>query len=253
MMPEYLHQYHLSPVQWAIAIAASVILGISKAGINAVSIVTVTMLAHVFGSRTSTGILLPMLITADILAVWHYKRHTQWPYLVRMLPWMVAGVLLGTWFGKDLDESLFKKVMAGVILFTVAMMIWFDQKKQVYVPAHWAFAGSLGLSAGFTSMVGNLAGGFSNIYFLSMRLSKVHLIGTSAWLFMLVNTFKLPFHIFAWKTVNADSIGINLSLLPFLIIGFFTGIRIVRVMAEERYRQMILWLTAIGVVVMLFF
>lgn len=246
-MAEFLAQFHLSPLQWAVAIVASVILGISKAGINAISIVTVTMLAYVFGSKSSTGILLPMLIAADVLAVFHYKRHTQWPHLARMLPWMALGVLLGTWFGKDIDEHLFKKLMAVIILFTVAMMIWFEQKKQVYIPEHWTFAAGMGTSAGFTSMVGNLAGGFSNIYFLSMRLSKDHFIGTAAWLFMLVNTFKLPFHIFFWKTVNTSSIAINLVLLPFLITGFFIGIRMVRVMAEERYRKMIMWLTAAGV------
>lgn len=241
-----LFEGQFTPFQWFLAILAAVILGISKAGINAVSIVTVTMLAHVFGSKISTGVLLPMLIAADVLAVWHYKRHTQWVHLLRMLPWMILGVLAGVWFGRDIDERTFKQVMSGIILLSVSLMIFFEYRKKVYVPKHWSFAATIGLGAGFTTMVGNLAGGLSNIYFLSMRLSKDHFIGTSAWLFMIVNVFKLPFHIFVWKTVNTGSIGINLSLLPFLIAGFFLGIFIVKRVEEGHYRKLLLWLTALG-------
>ena len=248
---QVLQTYSLSPLQWALAIVAAIILGISKAGIGAISILTVTMLAYTFGSKTSTGVLLPMLIVADIFAVAFFKRHTQWRYLLRMLPWIIVGVILGAWLGKDLDEALFKKVMAVIILISVAVMFWREQKAVDAIPIHWSFAGVMGLGAGFTTMVGNLAGGFSNVYFLSMRLPKNQFIGTAAWLFFLINTFKLPFHIFSWKTINADSLVINLVLLPFLIGGFFLGLRIVQVIAEERYRQVILWLTAASVVVIL--
>ena len=250
LVDDFLHalrDYQLDKWQWALAILSAVILGISKAGINSISIITVTALAYVFGSKTSTGILLPMLLLADIFAVLRFKRHTQWRYLLRMLPWMLAGVVAGAWIGRDIDEKVFKKVMAAIILTSVVIMFWQERKKTAHIPHHWSFAGVMGLGAGFTTMVGNLAGGFSNVYFLSMRLPKNEFIGTAAWLFFIVNAFKLPFHIFSWKTVNADSVAINVVLLPFLIAGFYTGLQIVRSVAEDRYRQLILWLTASSV------
>lgn len=254
-MPAYflqaLQHYPLSPLQWVLAMLAAIVLGISKAGIGSISMLTVTMLAYTFGSKTSTGVLLPMLIVADVFAVAFFKRHTQWRHLLRMVPWMCAGVLLGAWLGQDLDEALFKKIMAGIVLLSVVVIFWREYKAVNDVPTHWSFAGIMGLGAGFTTMVGNLAGGFSNVYFLSMRLPKNQFIGTAAWLFFIVNTFKLPFHIFGWKTINLHSLTINLILLPFLIGGFFLGLRLVRVIAEERYRQVILWLTAASVVVIL--
>lgn len=242
-----LREYQLDKWQWALAVLSAVILGISKAGVSSISMLTVTALAWVFGSKTSTGILLPMLVMADVFAVLRFKRHTQWRYLLRMLPWMLAGVVLGAWLGRDIDERVFKKIMAAIILASVAIMFWQEQKKTARIPHHWSFAGVMGLGAGFTTMVGNLAGGFSNVYFLSMRLPKNEFIGTAAWLFFIVNAFKLPFHIFSWKTINADSIAINVVLLPFLIGGFYIGLRIVRSVAEEHYRQLILWLTASSV------
>ena len=98
---------------------------------------------------------------------------------------MVCGILLGALAGKDLPEDLFKHGMAVIILLSVGMMYWWDQREDAVIPDHWWFSGLMGVLAGFCTMIGNLAGAFSNIYFLAMRLPKNHFIGTAAWLFLL--------------------------------------------------------------------
>ncbi len=148
------------------------LLGIAKSGIKGLAVLIVTGLALVYGARESTGILMPLLICGDILAVIYYKRHVKWIYLVKLLPWMVAGVLVGVFLGKDLPEDLFKSGMAVIILLSVVMMYYWERKKNQQVPTHWSFAALMGMLAGFTTMVGNLAGAFSNIYFLAIKLPK---------------------------------------------------------------------------------
>ena len=243
-MLETLLAYHFTPIQWALAILCAMLVGMSKAGLNSVSIITVSVFAWLFGSKVSTGVLLPMLICADILAVFYYKRHANWQLLLRLAPWIVIGILAGVWIGKDLNEVVFKKMMATIVLIIVFGLFWFEKRPLKDAPHSLWFSGIMGLGTGFTTMVGNQAGGFANVYFLSMRLTKNDFIGTNAWLFLFVNLFKLPFHIFSWKTVNEHSIAINLTLLPFLIIGFYLGIYIVKRIVDARYRQIILWLTA---------
>ena len=104
----------------------------------------------------------------------------------------------------------------------------------------------MGLLAGFTTMIGNLAGAFSNIYFLAMRLPKNNFIGTAAWLFFIINAFKVPFHIWTWKTINSHSILISLKLIPFVIIGLVLGVFFVQKIENESYRKLILIFTAAG-------
>lgn len=250
-MIELFIPFQLSWVEWSLALLAAVIVGISKAGVKGIAIVIVTLLAIVFGGKASTGILLPMLIIGDIFAVIYYHRHTQWKYLWRLLPWMVAGVLLGVWVGKDLPETTFRHGMAAIILLTVVMMFWWDRQKNVQVPDNKWFAAVMGLAAGFTTMVGNLAGAFSNLYFLAMRLPKDEFIGTAAWLFFIINLFKLPFHIFVWQTVTWDTLAINLRLIPGVLAGLWLGVFLVKKIKDHHYRQMILVLTAIGALVIL--
>jgi hypothetical protein len=124
-------------------------------------------------------------------------------------------------------------------------MIWWEKKQKNPMPNNQLFSNTMGLGAGFTTMVGNMAGAFSNLYFLAMRLPKEHFIGTVAWLFLIVNAFKIPFHIWVWHTITIQSISINLMLLPFLLIGFGLGLKL------ENYRQIILSLTFVAALFLL--
>lgn len=242
----------VSTTVWVLAFTAAMVIGISKAGIKGIAIIIVTLMALAFGAKESTGIIVPLLIVGDIFAVIYYNRHTQWKYIVRFLPWMMLGVVIGVFIGKDLDEDTFKIGMAGIILGSVIMMYWWDMKKSKKVPTHWAFAGFMGIMAGITTMIGNLAGAFSNIFFLAMRLPKNEFIGTAAWLFFIINIFKLPFHIWAWGTITKESIILDLKLVPAIFVGLFLGIRLVKIIKESFYRKMILILTAIGAILILF-
>lgn len=236
---------------WILALIASFVLGISKAGLKGIAMVTVTLMALAFGARESTGLIVPMLLVGDVFAVLYYSRHTRWQHILRFAPWMVSGILLGTFLGKDLPASAFKIWMAVIILASVVLMYWWDLRKSKRVPGHWAFAGGMGIVAGLATMLGNLAGAFTNLYFLAMRLPKNEFIGTAAWLFLITNLVKLPLHVFVWETISWESLLINLKLLPGIFLGLFTGVRLVKIIREGFYRKMILILTAIGAALIL--
>ena len=117
-------------LSFLIAFGAALMLGIAKSGIKGLAVLIVTGLALVYGAKESTGILMPLLICGDILAVIYYKRHVKWIYLIKLLPWMVAGVLIGVVLGKDLPEDLFKLGMAVIILFSVFNDVLLGKKER---------------------------------------------------------------------------------------------------------------------------
>ncbi len=238
-------------VEWALVLSSGFIIGLGKAGIKGLDMLTVTFMAIVFGSKSSTGVVLPLLSLADIAAVIYYNRHAQWSHFRKLAPWMVIGVLLGVFAGKDMHEDVFKKVMAAIILITIAIVLIMEYRKSDQVPDHPAFATSTGLAAGFTTMIGNLAGAFSNLYFLAMRMEKNNFIGTAAWIFLFMNLFKMPFQIFYWKNINADTLKTDLFLVPALALGFWAGIVWVGRIRDEQYRKMVLLLTLAGAILML--
>ncbi len=249
---EILQSYHLSVLQWVAIGLAVFLLGLSKAGIKGIGIVLIVILAFVFGEKASTGVLLPMLVVADIMAVIYYNRHARWSFIKKLLPWMIVGVLVGVWIGNDISETIFKRMMAVIIIVSVIIMFYTENRSSTTVPRNRFFSGTTGFLAGFATMIGNLAGPIANVYFLAMRFPKNEFIGTAAWLFFIINVFKLPFHFFVWKTVTKETLILNSALIPVVFLGFFLGAYIVKLISNVNYRRFVLIVTAIGGVVMLF-
>ncbi len=165
---------------------------------------------------------------------------------------MVVGVLVGVWVGNDISETLFKRIMAIIIIGSVVIMFYMENRRTASVPTNKVFSNGTGFLAGFTTMIGNLAGPVSDIYFLAMRWPKNEFIGTAAWLFFIINVFKLPFHIFIWKTISYETLLLNSVLIPVVTLAFFLGAYLVRLISNVNYRRFVLIVTALGGVIMLF-
>ncbi len=57
---------------------------------------------------------------------------------------------------------------------------------------------------------------------------KNDFIGTAAWIFLVINLFKLTFQVIFWKNITQASLQIDLLLLPPLLVGFLIGIKLVK-------------------------
>ena len=236
---------------WVLALLAAFLIGISKAGLKGLSLFNVTLLALAFGAKASTGIIMPFLVLGDIAAVLYYNRHAQWKPILKILPWMALGILAGVVLGKDMPERLFKVAMVTIIFVSLGLLVFWDVRKSKNVPRHWTFASGSGILAGLTTMIGNMAGPFTNLYFLMLRLPKNEFVGTAAWLFFITNLFKVPFHVFVWKTISAETLVLNLKLFPALLLGFVVGAKVLKFINDSLYRKFILVVTAIGAIAIL--
>ncbi len=234
-----------------IAALAATIAGLSKGGLKGLGVLVVTLMAIVYGAKASTGILLVLFIVGDIFAVIFFKKYVKWKYLIQFMPMMLIGVVVAVYVGERWDEKVFKKWMSVIILGSVIYMFYTEYKSIIIKSDSKLISGLIGFAAGFTTMIGNLAGPFANLYFLATRLPKNEIVGTAAWVFFIINLFKVPFHIFSWGTINMESFLIDLKLIPFTIIGFFVGTRLLGLFSEKDYRKFLLIVTAIGAVIIL--
>ncbi|ULT43497.1 sulfite exporter TauE/SafE family protein [Niabella defluvii] len=237
-----------SLTNWVLLALSAFFIGLSKAGLKGIDMLNVTLMAIVLGGKASTGVVLPLLCAADLLAVKYYHRHAEWKHFWKLIPWMVVGVLAGVLAGQYMNEAVFRKIMATIIVVTVIIMLYLEIRKTMIVPSNKLFVSGMGLISGFTTMIGNLAGAFANIYFLAMRMPKNNFIGTAAWVFMAINLFKLPFQVFVWNNITGASLKTDVLLLPALLIGFWLGIKIVARIKDTSYRRLIIVLTFIGAI-----
>jgi len=245
-----LFSFQLSYFDLAIVLLVALFIGMAKTGVHGAGMLAVPMLATVFGGQLSSGIMLPMLLLADVLGVWYYHRHASWSHLKILLPWALLGIIVGTITGSYINDSIFKVIMATTIIISMIIMLWVETKKSE-VPKQKLFARATGVAGGFTSMVGNLAGAITSVYLLSVRLPKNVFIGTSAWFFLVINWMKVPFHVWVWHTINWNTVLFDLTLLPAIVLGAWLGITIVRSLSEKMYRWFIIVMTLVAAIGML--
>ncbi len=240
--------FHLTLEQWLLAILAALFVGISKAGFGGFGMLTVALMATLMKGHEleSTGIVLPMLICGDLLAVRAFRGHVRWPILLGLLPPAVAGVLAGFFWMSGLSNVGFKPVIGWIVLALVGLQL-FRQFRPVlfqHVPHTRTFAWLAGTSAGFTTMVANAAGPIMTLYLLAVQLPKLAFVGTGAWYFLIVNLIKVPFSA-SLGFITPNSLLFNAALIPAVAAGLFTGRYFLHRIDQTFFERLLLALTAL--------
>ena len=246
-----LFNFTLNHQQIFIMVIVGTLVGMAKTGIHGAGMVAVPLLAIGFGGRTSSGIMLPILILGDLMAVYYFHRYAQWKYLNRVLPFAFVGVLLGTYVGKFIDDVVFRQVMASIIFLSSGIMLFNERYQSQMILQNWLLIAGLGIAIGFTTMVGNLAGSVMAVYLLSLNLLKNQFIGTAAWFFLIINLAKVPFHVYSWETITWGSLFLDSLVLPFIAFGSFLGAQIVKHIPEQIYRRFIILMTILAALLMM--
>ena len=237
---------------WILIAMCSILVGMSKTGVPGVSMVTVPTMAMLFGGKASTGVLLPILIIADVFAVIYYHRHAEWKPLLKALPWALAGLLAALWTGAMVNDQQFKQIIAISVLLSLVLMIVTDRKSgNNKISSKSWFAPFFGILGGFATMIGNVAGPVFAIYLLALKLPKQNYIGTTAWFFAIINLTKLPLQYFVWNNINATTIKLDLLTIPFVMIGAYAGIKVVSKIKEPAYRWSVVVITFISALLIL--
>lgn len=237
----------LTPTDFIYLAIGAAGIGVSKAGFSGISMLHVVLYVFVFGAIESTGVLLPMLIVGDVLAIKLFGPEADWSHIRKLLPPTLVGVVIGWRLMGVLGDSSFKLIVGGIILsLTLVQLIrmwrpdWFDR-----VPHQRWFAITLGLLAGLTTMLANAAGPVVGLYLLAVCLPKWELIGTSAWLFFVLNVCKLPFS-YQLGLITPASLGVGAVMAPMIPLGIWTGRYFVRRISQTWFNTILLALTAVA-------
>ncbi len=258
------------------------LIGMNKTGLQGGGMIAVALAAAFFGARPSTGIMLPILMFADLFGLAYYHKHVRWMQVLLLLPGTLVGIIIATYVGDVVGPETFAPILAGVIGFGLLVLVASpllqrrrpapaklagapDSKNPASPasPAHTpveprlrprmlAFAASMGVAAGFSSMIGNAAGAVLSVYLLALHLPKNAYIGATAWYFFINNIVKVPFHVLIWETLSLATLRLSLVAAPAVVVGALVGVAVVKRVPERQYRAFVILVTAAAVLRMLF-
>lgn len=226
---------------------AAILVGLSKTGVPGVSIPAILMMTEAFAGneKLSVGAILPILLAGDAFAVACYRQHTQWDRLLRLLPYVVLGMIPGVYVLLNVDNRQFKLVLGILVIVLMAIEGGRQRFGWKDMPHQWWFVALMGLAAGFGTVVGNAAGPVMGIYLISMGMLKAEFMGTWAWFFMIVNLSKLPLF-GSLGMITTETLLFSLALMPCLILGALIGKRLFLLIPQKVFDPLVLGLALIA-------
>lgn len=192
--------WHITGWGFAALALATLMVGFSKTAVSGANTVSLAIFAAVLPARASTGVLVPLLIAGDVLAVLTYRRHAHWPTLWRLFPAVAVGLVLGTLFLLWAGDGVVRTSIGAILLLMAGVTLWrrrttaaTDEPEAVATRSGRIKARSYGVLGGFTTMVANAGGPVMSLYLLSAGFRKLGFLGTSAFFYLIVNLVKVPF------------------------------------------------------------
>lgn len=234
---------------WLVVFVSGFCTGMGKSGFGGVGMVALILMAAAFPARESTGLLLPMLITADLFAVWRFRRYAVWRHILRILPPALTGVVIGWWVMPDIPDSLFGPVIGWILLLMIALLVLMKTLPALrnVTLEHQALLIPTGLTAGITTMLANAAGPVATLYLLACRLPKMEFVGTGAWFFLIVNVFKIPFSA-QLGLITSESLLINLAAIPSIFFGIAAGRWLLTKISQRLFEVLLLIFATLGAI-----
>ena len=172
-----------------------ILVGFSKGGLGGPVPValTVPLLTLIIDPQVAVALVLPLLIFADIFALYFYWRQWDRHYIALMLAPGLIGVLLGALVLDSIDAATLKHVIGSLTLLALAFKLASDRLASLaYQPRTWHgyFAG---WASGFGSTLANVgAPPFTTYLLLQPKMTPRRFVGTTTLFFAVMNLTKVP-------------------------------------------------------------
>ena len=230
---------------WFLSLFCAFSIGFSKNGVSGISILIIPLMAMIFPAKESTGILLPLLVVGDCIALWSFRNEGEWKHIVRALPWALIGIAAG-WVAMLLPQfsgHLFRRFIGLIVVFVLILGEWLAWKRtengsNLRFSHSSLFIASFGILGGFATMTANAAGPVFAIYLLALQLPKENFIGSTARIFLVLNLIKIPFSA-QLGLINSDTLIFNITVLPMLAFGAYLGFKTVKIIPQKAFNYMV--------------
>ncbi|WP_214651078.1 sulfite exporter TauE/SafE family protein [Brachybacterium halotolerans] len=257
------HLPQLGAAEWLLVIAGALVVGFSKSALPGAGTIAVGLFALALPPKESTAALLILLILGDATALWMYRREPDWRTLIRLIPSVLVGLVVGALFLKYADASAVRGGIGVILLLLVALTLWRRRRATLRARRRDDIQGDgnaageeeptvgrigrigYGSLGGFTTMVANAGGPPMSMYFYAMRMPVLTFLGTSAWFFAIVNLLKLPFSaslgLFSLQYALMDVL-----LAPLVVLSALIGRRIAQRVPQSVFEKAILVFTVVS-------
>ena len=241
------------PWFYAAAIAAVVIVGVSKGGFGgSTGIMAAPLMALIMPPTTAAAILLPILCAMDLMALWAFRRGWDGALLKVLIPSAIVGIAVGGLTFRYLDDHAIRLMIGLLAVAFAAQYVW-RELRAARAPAHagpverkppprkprWGSGPFWAGMAGFTSFVAHAGGPPLTIHMLALGLEKRAYQATTVVFYTAVNYAKLvPYA--GLGLFDRGTLQTSLLLAPIAPLGIWLGVWLHHKIDERWYFRVVM-------------
>ncbi|ETX12280.1 permease [Marinomonas ushuaiensis DSM 15871] len=223
---------------------AGLITGFSKFSVGGMGLLILPIVMVAFPGPEALGILLPLYIVTDLMAVASYRHKIAWSVLARFLPLAFLGVFVGSHFLANIGADQFLTFLGVIIVAMIGLGLYLDFRPAAFMRKP-VTAYLMGFFGGVITMMANAAGPMFSLFLLEQKLEKATYISTRAWAFFILNLLKLPLYI-GLGLLSVESTKTSLYALPGLALGSFIGYHFLKKVNPIQFKWMIRIMSALA-------
>ena len=214
-----------------------IIFGISKGGFaGPASILAVPIMSLTMNPSVAAGILLPILLIMDFIAIYFYWKKWDLKIVKIILPSAFLGIIIGGFTFKFINPENIKIIIGSICILFIVFKI-FNKSNFFFKPTKhkgrfWS------LITGYTSCIIHAGGQPISFYLLPLKLNKTTYVATATLVFLYVNLFKLiPYYFLDLLVIT--NLKISLLLSPLAPISIYFGYYLHKKFNEEIFYLLI--------------
>jgi len=231
----------------------ALIIGLSKGGLGGMPGALATpLMALVMPADQAIGLLLPILMLADVFAVALHWRRWNGRLVWLLIPGAVVGVTIGTYFITNAPTRTLQ-IALGVIVLLFAVYKIFEKRILGlfhYQPRDWhgMVAGTI---TGFSSALAHTGGPPVSVYLLMQDIPPGVFNATAAIFFLILNWIKVPYYWYA-GLFNFQLLWQVAWILPLVPLGVWLGKQFSSKVNKETFDQVMVALLVIASILLIF-
>ena len=214
-----------------------IIFGIAKGGFaGPASILAVPIMALAMNPAVAAGILLPVLLIMDLIAIYFYWKKWNLKIVKIILPPAFLGIIIGGLTFKFINPDNIKIIIGSICLLFIIFKIF--KKNNIFFKPSNIQGRFWSLITGYTSCIIHAGGQPISFYLLPLKLDKTIYVGTATLVFLYVNLFKLiPYYFLDLLVIT--NLKISLLLSPLAPISIYFGYYLHKKFNEEIFYLLI--------------
>jgi uncharacterized protein len=220
----------------------AIVVGISKSGLLVtLGAINVPLLTLVMSARDAAGVLLPVMLVVDVIAIILYARQLDRRILAIMVPGCILGNLLAWQLSAWVSEEGLRFAI-GIVTLLFVLDAWFPMRKRLErLSPSTGWGLFWGAAAGLTSFVSHTGGPPYQIFVLPQRLAPQVFAGTTAVFFAINNVVKVIPYV-ALGQINESNLLLSVAMMPPAIAAMACGVWMVRRISTRSFYTLTYWL-----------